>query len=57
MRQVIIEPAEEGSYSQGETWEEVIINLREAIEVYIEDMVAHGEEVADDHFNRVLVVV
>jgi predicted RNase H-like HicB family nuclease len=60
MRQVIVEPAEEGGYiasvpslpgcySQGETWEEVITNIREAIEVYIEDVIANGEEIPENH--------
>jgi predicted RNase H-like HicB family nuclease len=68
MRQVIIEPAEEGGYiasvpslpgcySQGDTWQEVISNVREAIELYIEDLIENGEEVPEDHFERVLVVV
>ncbi len=59
MRQVIIVPEEEGGYSvsvpslpgcfsQGETIEEAITNIREAIELYIESMIEHGETVPDD---------
>ncbi|HMM29463.1 MAG TPA: type II toxin-antitoxin system HicB family antitoxin [Aggregatilineaceae bacterium] len=68
MRQVIITPAEEGGYyatvpslpgciSQGETWEETIENIREAIELFIESMVAHGEPVPEDDLNRALIIV
>jgi predicted RNase H-like HicB family nuclease len=59
MRQVIIFPDETGGYvvevpslpgcvSQGETVEEALANIKEAIELYIEDMIADGEEVPDD---------
>ncbi len=68
MRQVIIVPAEEGGYvascpslpgchSQGETWEETLANIKDAIDLYIEDMVANGEEVPEDHLDRVMLVV
>ena len=68
MRQVIIYPAEEGGFyascpslpgchSQGETWEETIANIKEAIDLYIEDMVANGEELPEDQLNRILVIV
>lgn len=53
---VLFEQAEEGGYvayapllpgchSQGETIEEVEENIKEAIEVYIESLRAHGEEI------------
>jgi predicted RNase H-like HicB family nuclease len=59
MRQVLIYLDEDGGYvaecpslpgchSQGDTWEEVTANIREAIEVWIEDAVAHGEPIPDD---------
>jgi antitoxin HicB len=59
MRHIIMTPEEEGGYSvsvpslpgcfsQGETIEEAIMNIREAIELYIESMVEHGEAVPDD---------
>jgi len=68
MRQVVITPAEEGGfwasvpslpgcYSQGETWEETLVNIQEAIELFIEDMIENGEPVPEDHLDRVIVVV
>ncbi len=60
MRQVILIPDMEsggyvvevpslpGCYSQGETVEEALANIREAIDLHIESMIAHGEEVPDD---------
>ncbi|MBI2551846.1 type II toxin-antitoxin system HicB family antitoxin [Candidatus Uhrbacteria bacterium] len=53
---VLFEQAEEGGYvayapllpgchSQGETLEEVEVNIQEAIEAYLESLRAHGEEV------------
>ncbi len=68
MRQVVISPAEEGGfwasvpslpgcYSQGETWEETLANIQEAIELFIEDMIENGESVPEDHLDRVIVVV
>jgi predicted RNase H-like HicB family nuclease len=58
-RQVILHPAEEGGYwvevpslsgcfSQGETREEALDNVKEAIALYIEDMLANGEEIPPD---------
>lgn len=60
MRQVILIPDREsggfvvevpslpGCYSQGETKEEAIANIREAINLHIESMIAHGEDVPED---------
>lgn len=59
MRQVILIPEETGGYvvevpslpgcySQGETEDEALANIREAIELHIEDMRACGEDVPDD---------
>ena len=60
MRQVILIPDLEsggyvvevptlpGCYSQGETQDEAIANIREAIALHIESMIAHGEEVPED---------
>lgn len=60
MRQVIIIPDEEdggyiaevpslpGYYSQGETVEETLANIREAIALHIADRVASGEEIPED---------
>jgi predicted RNase H-like HicB family nuclease len=49
MRQVVVHNAEEGGYwvecpslpgcvSQGDTWDEVLANIKEAIELYIESL-------------------
>ena len=58
-RQVILHPAEEGGYwvevpslpgcfSQGDTREEALENIKEAIALHIEDMIAAGEDLPDD---------
>jgi predicted RNase H-like HicB family nuclease len=68
MRQVVIYPDEDGGYcascpslpgchSQGDTWEETLANIKEAMELYIEDMIENGEEVPEDHLDRVLIVL
>lgn len=69
MRQVLIYPDNEdggyvaecpslpGCFSQGETWEETLVNIKEAIALYIEDMVENGEAVPEDDLARTLVVV
>jgi len=55
MRQVIIIPDPDGGYvvevpslpgcySQGETVPEAIANIREAIDLHVESMIAHGEK-------------
>ena len=38
-------PALPGCTSQGKTHEEALLMIREAIEVYIESLVAHGDRV------------
>lgn len=60
MRQVILIPdLEVGGYtvevpslpgciSEGDTIEEALANIKEAIELHIESMIAHGEEVPED---------
>jgi len=58
MRQVILIPDETGGYvvevpslpgcySQGETEEEALANIRDAIALHIEDMIDAGEPVPD----------
>jgi predicted RNase H-like HicB family nuclease len=52
---VLIEKDEEGYYAccpslpgcstQGESYEEALANIREAVEVYLESLQAHGEEI------------
>lgn len=42
---VALVPALPGCYSQGETLEEASDNIQEAIEVYLESLIAHGESI------------
>lgn len=46
-------PSLQGCYSQGKTVEEALANIREAIELCIEDMESRGEPVPDP--NNVLI--
>jgi len=59
MRQVVLIPDETGGYtvevpslpgciSEGDTLDDALTNIKEAIELWIEDAIAHGEEIADD---------
>lgn len=41
-------PALRGCHSEGETYEEVVANIRDAIRLYLEDMVDAGEDIPDD---------
>jgi len=41
-------PSLPGCHSQGDTWEETIASIKEAIEVWIEDAEAHGEPIPED---------
>ena len=67
-RQVIIEPDETGGFvascpslpgchSQGETLEEAIANIREAIELYLEVLEEDGKPIPDDALDRMVIVV
>lgn len=61
MRQVLLIPDEDGMgytvevpslpgcVSQGDTVEEAMANIKEAIGAYVEDMIANGEAVPPDH--------
>ncbi|HEV2195034.1 MAG TPA: type II toxin-antitoxin system HicB family antitoxin [Candidatus Acidoferrum sp.] len=40
-------PALQGCYSQGDTYEEAIENIRDAIRLHIGDRLANGEEVPE----------
>jgi predicted RNase H-like HicB family nuclease len=42
-------PSLPGCVSQGDTEQEAIANIREAIEGYIESLVAHGDPVPEDN--------
>lgn len=67
-RQVIIYPGEDGYWvagcpslpaciSQGKTKEEVIANIKEAIELYIDVLKEEGRPIPEDHLETVLVDV
>lgn len=67
-RQVVIAPGEDGWFvaevpslpgciSQGRTRAEAILNIREAIALYVEDLEASGQPVPEDLLERQLVVV
>jgi len=38
-------PALQGCYSRGETYEEAVENIKDAIRLHIEDRIADGEEI------------
>ncbi|HTQ60982.1 MAG TPA: type II toxin-antitoxin system HicB family antitoxin [Candidatus Solibacter sp.] len=38
-------PALQGCYSQGETYEEAIENIKDAVRLHIENRIAEGEEI------------
>ena len=68
MRQVVLFPGEDGYWvaecpslpgcvSQGKTKEEAITNIKEAIQLYIEDIQAAGEAVPEERFEALVVVV
>ena len=68
MRQIILYPGEDGYWvaecpslpgciSQGQTKEEAIVNIREAIKGYIAALEEDGLPVPDDRFEAVLVAV
>lgn len=68
MRQIILCPGEDGYWvvecpslpgciSQGKTKEEAIANIKEAIDLFIEDMLENGEEVPEDTLERLLIVI
>jgi predicted RNase H-like HicB family nuclease len=59
MRQVILYPIEDGwwgvscpglpgCHSQGATRDEALTNIKEAIDAYLESLLAHGEPVPED---------
>ena len=68
MRPVIIYPDETGGYvaecpslpgcvSEGETLEEAITNIKEAIDLYIDVLTEDNQPVSEDSLNRILIVV
>lgn len=44
---VVVCPSFQGCYSQGETVEEALVNIREAIELCLEELSDRGEDVPD----------
>lgn len=40
-------PSLQGCYSQGETYEEAVENIKDAIRLHIEDRLADGEEIPE----------
>jgi antitoxin HicB len=44
---VVVCPSLPGCYSQGESVDDALTNIREAIELCLEDMLEHGEETPD----------
>jgi predicted RNase H-like HicB family nuclease len=40
-------PGLQGCYSQGETYEEAVENIKDAIRLHIEDRLADGEEIPE----------
>jgi len=68
MRQVIVYPGEDGFYvaecpslpgciSQGRTKEETIVNIKEAIQAYIEALQEDGRPIPEEKFDTLLVEV
>jgi len=49
-------PALQGCYSQGDTYEEAIENIKDAIRLHVEDRVVAGEEIPE-HFSVSLSTV
>jgi predicted RNase H-like HicB family nuclease len=68
MRQIILYPGEDGYWvaecpslpgciSQGQTREETILNIREAIQGYIAALEEDGLQVPEERFQAILVAV
>lgn len=68
MRQIILVPDEDGGYtvsvpslpgciSQGDTPEEAIANIKEAIELYIEVLEEDGKPIPEDPLGIMVMVV
>lgn len=48
-------PSLVGCHSQGETFDEAVANIREAIELYIEDLIEAGDPIPEDTYQAVTV--
>jgi len=68
MRQVLVYPGEDGYWvaecpslpgclSQGSTREDALVNIKEAIEVYIAALLQDGIQVPKDRFEALLIAV
>ena len=44
----VIVPSLPGCISEGDTVDEALANIKEAIDLHIESMIAHGEDVPED---------
>lgn len=40
-------PALQGCYSQGDTYEEAVENIKDAVRLHLEDRIADGEEIPE----------
>jgi len=50
-------PSLPGCHTNGKTKEEALANIREAIALYIEVLLEHGESVPEDKLNALIVVL
>jgi predicted RNase H-like HicB family nuclease len=50
-------PSLPGCFSDGKTKEEAITNIREAIELWIEDAQANDEPVPSERFDAVIMII
>jgi predicted RNase H-like HicB family nuclease len=68
MRQVILYPGEDGYFvaecpslpgciSQGKTREEALVNIREAIQLYIDVLKENGKPIPEERFESILIAV
>jgi len=46
-------PELQGCYSQGDTYEEAVENIRDAIKLHIEDKLAEGEEIPQSEITSI----
>ena len=49
-------PSLQGCYSQGDTYEEAVANIRDAIRLHVEDRLARGEDLPQNQSVSVSVV-
>jgi len=68
MRQVLLYPGEDGHFvvevpslpgciSQGQTGDEAIANIREAITLYLEALVEAGQPIPEESFGAMVIAV